>query len=99
MIEEGSIYKPLAGEIVVVQVGIPKLGTAHWMVRLDSVVMGRMGAVPIVSLEGIIQHAKFVKGIDLQVDTQRASINRLLEHLRQHCPELMGTGKCQHLAG
>ena len=34
-----------------------------------------------------------------QIDNQRATIDRLLAHLKAHCPELRGEGKCLHIGG
>lgn len=34
-----------------------------------------------------------------QIDTQKGIINRLLDHLKAHCPELLGEGKCLHIGG
>jgi hypothetical protein len=49
------------------------------------------------SLTGNIIGAEFNEAVDERISNQRESITRLLDHLRQHCPGLLGTGKCPHI--
>jgi hypothetical protein len=50
------------------------------------------------SLTAPIFGANFLAGIDRRLDQQRRSIERLLEHLKHHCPALQGKGmlSCPH---
>lgn len=44
-----------------------------------------------------IRDAGYLEGIDKRLDNQRQSIDRLLEHLKQHCPKLLTGEPCNHL--
>lgn len=46
----------------------------------------------ILSLNGPVKGANFLTGIDKRLDNQRRSIERLLAHLKHHCPALAGKG-------
>jgi len=35
--------------------------------------------------------------VDDRLQTQRESISRLLTHLKEHCPSLNGSGRCDHV--
>lgn len=48
-------------------------------------------------LEGRIIGANFLTGIDRRLDVQRRSIERLLEHLKVHCPKLNHNGECEFI--
>lgn len=49
------------------------------------------------NLHAHIVKASFVAGVDERVANQREAITRLAEHLKQHCPQLMGQGSCEHM--
>lgn len=49
-------------------------------------------------LLGPLKHSGFLGGIDRRLDSQRATIDRLLKHLQAHCPHLIDpTRGCEHL--
>lgn len=55
------------------------------------------GEVETARLTGEVAGAMWSMADDGRIDRQRASIDRLLAHLKKHCPELMGAGQCAHL--
>ena len=48
---------------------------------------------------GAAVSAHAFEGIDARLDNQRRSIDRLLVHLTEHCPEMRAEGKCPHMGG
>lgn len=48
-------------------------------------------------LHGHLVDAAFSLSVDQRLANQRDSIDRLVNHLRQHCPQLMGKGSCEHM--
>ena len=40
---------------------------------------------------------KALEGIDARLDNQRRTIQRLLDHLTNHCPQMKGEGLCPHI--
>lgn len=105
-VEQGALWHPPVGEIIVVQTDVPRLGregkdVAQWMIRLTEPGVPERAlytTLPSVTLTGNIEHAKLAGGLTAQAERQRDSINRLLDHLKQHCPGLNGFSQCPHLA-
>lgn len=50
------------------------------------VIMGQVSAGP-----------KELAGIDARLDNQKQAIDRLLAHLKEHCPTMTAGGKCPHM--
>jgi hypothetical protein len=50
-------------------------------------------------ITGQVRGAGELKGIDSRLDNQKQAIDRLLDHLKVHCPALTGEGKCTHVGG
>lgn len=57
-----------------------------WTVKGDS-----------VALFGLHRSTGELRGIDNRIDNQKAAIDRLLDHLRAHCPELNSGLPCSHV--
>lgn len=101
-IDQNAFWVPPQGDTIVVQTTVPGHGLAQWSLLLTN--RTTVADLPLpnrqhgkeVTLQGHLIGAALVPGIQLQIDTQRKSIERLLEHLKQHCPELQGLGKCPH---
>lgn len=50
-----------------------------------------------IVITGQHRATKELEGIDARLDNQRKSIQRLLDHLQNHCPQMTGEGKCPHM--
>jgi len=55
----------------------------------------------LIAVSGDLLGYDFVGGgIDGRIETQRASIDMMLDHLKVHCPQLNGEGmQCPHMRG
>lgn len=40
---------------------------------------------------------KELAGIDARLDNQKTTIDRLLAHLKEHCPRMTSGGQCEHM--
>lgn len=84
---------------------LPKVGeivTVHHVVDGESYAFAfQVGVIGVemglVEMHGINPTSRRLEGIDVRIENQRQAIDRLLQHLTQHCPELRGSGKCSHM--
>ena len=84
-----AVYLPPMGEILVVRGSIGSR-TTLWnlkVLRSSWLPSSANGEFPI-RLSGNITGAEFRDDVDERVTNQKASINRLLDHLKHHCPNL-----------
>jgi hypothetical protein len=98
-----TLVLPHVRELVEIRLEVPREEstsprTASWVVRVDAGghLDSRSGAL---TLRGTIKSARWGLLDDGRVERQRDSIDRLLNHLKVHCPELLGTGQCRHIGG
>ena len=97
MINRSSVFTPTPGTTIGVHVTDMGQTTHNWQVKLE-----RGLWIPdakknwSLRLEGQLLAAGPMPGIDQRLDNQRASISRLLEHLKTHCPAYQVGGKCAH---
>ena len=82
-----AIYTPQTNELLVVR-GTLDSRTVNWMVSVGSVKWAPGTGPYEMRLAGRIIGADFNEAIDERIDNQRRSINRLMDHLRAHCPDL-----------
>ena len=96
MINEDALRIPDAGLVLVeVRFASGKDGTSSWLIRPETMTLLRDGkGVPTISLAGEITDAGWASHGDGRLDRAIDNSNRLLSHLRKHCPALLGTGEC-----
>lgn len=88
-----AIYTPQPNELLLVR-GELTGRTVEWALAISQARFAP-GATPYaLNLDGRIVGARFNDQIDLRIAEQKASINRLLSHLKHHCPNLLGRGGC-----
>lgn len=97
-----TLVLPRVRELFEVRLEVPREDsdtprTASWVVRSEGTGQHLDSRSGIVVLRGQIMSARWGLLDDGRVERQRDSIDRLLVHLKQHCPELLGSGKCEHL--
>lgn len=97
MIEPEAIYTPSPDEILVINGQTPNGRTANWLLKVDAASWGPHGGG--LTLIGRLEAARLNITTDLLRDHQKASINRLLAHLKLHCPQLLGEGTCDQIGG
>lgn len=95
-IDREAVYLPQAGELLVVY-GEVKGKTSRWGFQVSENGIWIPGTDFSLQLKGKILGADFTTQVDDRVARQRESINRLLEHLKTHCPKLLGTGECDQI--
>jgi len=96
VINEDALRIPEAGlELVEVRFANGKDGTSSWLIKPESMTQVRDGSgVLRITLAGEIADAAWARHGDGRLDRAIDNSNRLLSHLRKHCPALLGTGEC-----
>src|SRR5688500_1879153 len=87
-----AVATPRKGETLSIRQNIDG-ATALWVYKLSANGVWVPGAEFGLRLTGAIVAADFNPQLDERIDNQRKSIDTLLDHLNQHCPQLLGTGK------
>ena len=95
MINRDAIYLPTKNELVVVR-GSNANQTTEWAFNID-LAQWIPGGKFTLELSGRIIGADFNTDLDSRVSNQKATIDRLLDHVRAHCPQLQARGTCPHL--
>lgn len=86
-VDRSAIYTPQPNELLLVR-GEVAGRTVQWALAVSQAQFAP-GPVPFdLVLNAQIVAAQFNDALDLRLTEQKASINRLLEHLRHHCPDL-----------
>lgn len=85
-IEREAIYTPTLGETLMVS-GETAGRTTNWLLSVKDCAWVPGGDYRL-GITGQITAARFNLTTDLLRDTQKASISRLLRHLKHHCPAL-----------
>lgn len=93
IINRDAIYTPQPNELLLVR-GEVSGRSVDWALAISQARFAP-GAMPFdLTVSGRIVGADFNDQIDLRVAEQKRSINRLLSHIKRHCPALLGTGGC-----
>lgn len=98
MINRTSIFSPKPGALLGIRVTNAADSTTHnWNFQLQRGVWvpGDRRAYSL-KLEGQVIAAGPAEGIDQRLANQRASIDRLSNHLKRHCPTLLHGGPCEY---
>jgi hypothetical protein len=85
--EREAIYKPESQEILVVR-GLLDRRTVMWSYNVSKAEWLASPEPFTLQMTGRIIGAEFFDGIDERLANQKASIDRLLKHLKHHCPDL-----------
>lgn len=101
--EKEAVYLPRANERLIITATAPldKPTSVWWTFALsaDGIWIPK-GAKQELRLQGEIAAAKIADGLDSRISNQKESIDRLLDHLKHHCPQLIdGKTKCPHMSG
>lgn len=101
-IDRDAIFTPVRGVNVVIGAIHPEgQRETRWTVRLDDQLLWvpsqRQTDLWQFSLTGHVTDSQFFASIDERLKNQRDSIDRMLKHLKQHCPQLLGQGSCEHM--
>lgn len=103
-VKREAIYTPQPNEILVVRGQIDSR-TVQWAFNVEMARFRPSGPDQtfMLNLTGRIVGADFNADLDDRIATQKASINRLMDHLRHHCPDLradLGSllSKCDYVA-
>lgn len=92
-----AIYTPRKGEVLLIR-GDLNGKNVDWGYKLTEAGVWVPGAERFqLRLEGIITGSSFIEGLDARLAQQRENIDRLLDHLKQDCPKLNGSGECPHI--
>lgn len=86
MINSDAIYTPTAGEILQV-IGDSAGRTTNWLLLVKDCAWVPGGEYRL-GITGQITAAKLNPTTDMLRANQKASIDRLLKHLKHHCPAL-----------
>ncbi len=97
MINREAIYTPDKGQVLFLR-GDLSGKTTQWALRLSGagLWLPHQGQWAI-QLTGNIEGSSFASAIDDRIEQQRKSIDTMLDHLKEHCPKLLGTGECPHI--
>jgi len=99
-IDRKAIYTPRKGEVLFIRGSVMADGhqrTTQWGFQMTGNGIWTPGADYNMQLIGKIIGANFAAAEDDRIAQQRRSIDLMLDHLRDHCPKLMGTGDCVHI--
>lgn len=96
-IDRAAIYTPSPREVLIIN-GATGGRTTNWLMRVN-VAAWMPGEGYGLTISGQLTAAKLNPTSDLLRDNQKASIDRLLAHLKHHCPQLLGEGTCNHIGG
>lgn len=91
-----NLASNMAGELVEIRVVLDGK-TVSIVVDVDS--LAHVVHSGHIQLIGKIKGADFDEGIDGRVTRQRKSIDRLLDHVKAHCPEFNSGQACEHNGG
>jgi hypothetical protein len=97
-IDRKAIYTPRKGDDLIIRGWAESGGKSHttqWNFRMTQQGLWTPGADFGMSLIGKIIDANFLTAEDDRVKQQRKSIDLMLDHLKIHCPKLLGTGDCE----
>lgn len=94
-LDRNALYVPTTGEILTVM-GTKDDQTVAWAVQMTAQAESPLLDMMYVGLvlRGKIIGARFETGLDSRVRTQKESIDRLMEHLKVHCPALREAAPC-----
>lgn len=98
MINRTSIFSPKPGALLGIRATNPADEKTHnWNFQLErGVWLPSDRRAYALKLEGHVIAAGTAEGIDQRLENQRAAIDRLLDHLKVHCPKLAHGGECEH---
>lgn len=83
-------------EIVTVRLTVDNR-TALWATNIEAMEWIPRAGKFAFQMNGNILGAGFNDAVDERIANQRTAIDGLLEHLKIHCPKLMGTGECDQI--
>jgi hypothetical protein len=100
-IDIGAVFSPPEGTRMFLD-GINFDGRqVRWTIQLDNGVLwvpNKMQEHPWeFNLHAHIVDAQFFASIEDRLKNQRESIDRLVNHLKEHCPQLIGVRSCEHM--
>ena len=95
-INRDAVYTPNKGEVLVVR-GAVGGKTTNWALQMSEAGLWLPNRPWTVQLTGQIRGAEFMTGVDDRIERQRLSIDAMLDHLKVHCPQLLGTAKCEYI--
>jgi len=99
-IDRKAIYTPRRGDALIIRgqtVLDGKPSTTQWGFQMTSQGLWVPGADFQMQLTGKIIGANLPRAEDERIAQQRRSIDMMLDHLKDHCPKLQGTGECSHI--
>lgn len=99
-IDRKALYTPRKGEALFIRGSLMEEGkarTTQWVFKMQSNGIWVPGADYSMQLTGQVIGANFASGEDDRVAQQRKSIDIMLDHLKAHCPRLLGLGDCDHI--
>jgi len=100
-IDGDAVFSPPKGTRMFLDGINPDGRQARWKIQLDNGVLwvpDKMQENPWeFNLHAHIIDAQFFTSIDDRLKNQRDSIDRLTRHLKEHCPQLLGSGSCEHM--
>jgi hypothetical protein len=86
-LDKTAIYTPQTGQLLVVR-GEAADRTVQWLLKLREPARWSPQPEPyVITIHGTVVGAQFSTEIDERIANQKASIDRLLKHVREHCPE------------
>ena len=92
-----AVYTPNKNEILTVR-GEKGRQTTLWAFKLTQPGLWVPGTGKYdIQLNGTILGADFNDALDDRIARQKQSIDIMLDHLKAHCPRLLGTGDCPHI--
>jgi len=94
-LDRTALYVPTPPEIMTV-LGTKDKATVAWALQVTRPAVFELNQTSPaeIILQGNIVGARFETGLDSRIRTQRESIDRLLEHLKTHCPALLRAEVC-----
>lgn len=95
-IERNAVVLLLPNEIATMRIPVGNK-TAYWVINTKQMLWVPGSGPFAFELQGNIIGSEFNEALDERVATQRQSIDRLLGHLKLHCPKLLGTGDCDEI--
>lgn len=101
IINKSAVFTPRKGDTLIIRGEMMLDGrsrTSQWAFRLNQQGMWLPRGEYGIQLTGNIIGASLPEGVDDRIAQQRKSIDIMLDHLKAHCPKLLGTGECEHIA-
>lgn len=96
LLNRDALYLPTPHELLVIRSSLNNC-TTEWLLSVEKAEwQDRPMGDRALSLQAQIVGADFNTDLDSRLGNQRDTINRLLDHLREHCPRLQGNGPCSH---